>query len=421
MVTDTLSSSSPSNLAPCILQIAASFCDMADHQTSFRGGGSDNEIVLPKFKFSDNVSNAGNEPRHRLPPSLKSVRNQVTYERRPASLSDRPRYLKLPPPESTDYLALPPGGSVSHKNRFFGGQSSRRRRPVYDSVRNEGSNQVFPFTSWGGCLSPSDFYSGVQRFDNEDETDEIEHQQMLNHQAYIRKKQTTWKLEDATGVYFIKCDQTSAQWPQFDGSDGFRMTIMGERDRPGRLIAEFDVGVVTGLMRFTLPGQKSLPDDDCEDDEDVDDNALEEEEEEEEEEEKEKEEKEDTYCESDASSRSASWKRRPTTTGSRHVAKKSRSEPQTGTVPLKLLLTWRGREHGEGEIQVDTGSNRGAIQFSDARLLSFVGKMDFDIVGKGVEIEGFKIADVPVGKQPSLEWSEFSWGAHGREAVRMGH
>ncbi|RPB29623.1 hypothetical protein L211DRAFT_832331, partial [Terfezia boudieri ATCC MYA-4762] len=97
------------------------------------------------------------------------------------------------------------------------------------------------------------------------------------------------------------------------------------------------------------------------------------------------------------------------------------SEPQTGTGPLKLLLIWRGRENGEGEIQADTGSNRGVIQFSDARLLSFVGKMDFDIVGKDVEIEGFKIADVPAGKQPSSEWSEFSWGAHGREAVGRWH
>lgn len=387
---------------------------MADYEPSLYKGISDSDIAFPKFKFFDDVPSADDEPRHRLP-SLNPVGNQVTYGSRPISLCDRPSQLKLPPLQSTNYPALPPRESVSHKNRPFKGQTSRRRS-VYDPVRGGCSSQASPFTPTprGGCLNPSDFYRGarVQRFGEEDETDEIEHQQMLKHQAYVEKKQMTWKLEDAKGVYFVKCDQTSAQWPQFEGSDGFRMTIMGDRDYPGRLIAEFDVGVVTGLMRFTLPGQDPLPDDDREGDEDMDNDTIEEEEEEE----------ENDYCATCASSMPASWTQSATPTEPQHTTKKSgTSEPQTGTGPLKLLLTWRGRENGEGEIQVDTGSNRGVIQFSDARLLSFVGKMDFDILGKDIEIEGFKIADVPAGKQPSSEWSEFSWGAHGRAAVRRWH
>lgn len=330
------------------------------------------------------------------------------------------------------------GGGVNRKTGMglVTGQSVAQGYYRFQSSGYETLNTRQQFTNKQGFLTQQAGYyvntpinqqrdeDNADDEDEEDEEDITDRKQMQMHQAFVKKKQKTWKLDDATGVYYIKCDETANNWPQFVGGDGFTMTIMEDQENPHRLMAEFDIGVVAGLMRFTLPGQQPIPDNDSED-EDEDEDAHEDDDEDEDEEAEEVEIDGLLFPARSIVGKSPTGNRKRDAIGAGTQGPQSKkpctgtSEPATtGLCPLKLLFTWRGRESGEGEIEVDTGSNRGTIQFSDENLISFVGKMDISIVGRNVEIEGFKIGNVPRGKQPAARWSELSSWAHRREEVR---
>ena len=80
------------------------------------------------------------------------------------------------------------------------------------------------------------------------------------------------------------------------------------------------------------------------------------------------------------------------------------------TAKFRHNFHWRGRETGEGEIQVDTdGSNKGYIEFTDSTYTVFHGMIYIPFAGD-VHFSGYKTSGL-IGPIED-EWEDYSEAAH---------
>lgn len=205
----------------------------------------------------------------------------------------------------------------------------------------------------------------------------------------------------AVGQYIIECETISEGW---DDMGEMSLNIMFDRNG-SNLHGTFDFGILTGAIRLTSKPLKARQEqilaghDEYSDDDDTDEDTDEE------------------------TSESDSVTPPPAFTGSKRKAgasssaqpstKKSRTAAQD---PLRHNFQWRGRETGEGEIQLDyDGSNVGRFDFVDKTRTVLKGVIATPFTGPA-EFKGYKISSV-AGRQTEY-WDDF--GEDGYEEERRG-
>ncbi|KAF8242581.1 hypothetical protein K440DRAFT_664660 [Wilcoxina mikolae CBS 423.85] len=210
--------------------------------------------------------------------------------------------------------------------------------------------------------------------------DKENEERMEQHREFLAENKG--KKGTAKRCYNVFCDAIEQDWPG-DCADGLTLEIIDDSERRGSLAAEFEWGVLDGLMRFCKEGEVLEDSDSEEDDEDDDLEEL-----------------------------SGSRKRKLTSKGAKNSTKKGKKEKND---PFKLYFVWRGRETGEGEIQNDN-DQRGWIQFQDKKFLKFGGEVSVGFIGSRVKFQGFKVsADAgPINKL----WGDYSDRAYEMERVR---
>ena len=109
----------------------------------------------------------------------------------------------------------------------------------------------------------------------------------------------------------------------------------------------------------------------------------------------------------------------PTTSKQSKKAKTASSTtPSTtsATRPTRLLLQWRRREIGNGEIEVSDDYNVGYIEFLDTACTRFKGKISITFAGDDLPFEGYRFSDTHSLNKG--KWTDYSERAH--EAGRWG-
>ncbi|KAK2748940.1 hypothetical protein FQN57_007223 [Myotisia sp. PD_48] len=192
-------------------------------------------------------------------------------------------------------------------------------------------------------------------------------------------------LKKFVGSYAIDYPEVLDQWPQ--NADGMQMTVSVAKDNPEILVAGFDLGIVEGTMilspsaaalhayQVKLERRRPIPF-----------NSEEDAEEEE-------------------------------TGPPAKKPKSAKTEANTSVGPYPpLLIRWRGRETGEGEIVSGTHQNKAAmIEFLDEKGIQFKGIIDLPYVRNG-EFSGTKFdTDIPNPPEP---WSNFLEQAYEYERGR---
>lgn len=210
--------------------------------------------------------------------------------------------------------------------------------------------------------------------DHEKQLKADEEERLSEHHEFV--KQNGKKKGGPSGVYTVFCHEIESQWPDVC-DDGLTLDIGADRERKGELAAEFDWGVVDGLMRFCKDGEVF-------EDADTEDEGEYEEEEE-----------------------------APVPRARKRSNKKSAPKAKKSD-PFKLHFSWRGRETGEGEIQ-NSECNRGWIQFLNKKHLQFEGEVSIDFVGRNAKFSGYKISTDT--ENFSKRWGDYSEEAYERERV----
>ena len=212
-------------------------------------------------------------------------------------------------------------------------------------------------------------------------------------------------ISHVTGRYLVECPEIEEGW----SCGALYMTIVLDEENKGRVVAEFDFGILEGIMRLRQVDEEPLPhgddvdsegEDYCYDD-DVDDDDD-----------------DGAYGYSFNPSTSRKRKRSTAQSQPKHLqpqAKKLKPRPPpTSTEKLKLLFQWRGRETGEGEIQL--GPDQGYIEFEDPDCTTFTGLMNSEYFTKA-KLRGYQVARSD-GKRIKAAWRDFSERAHHRESIR---
>lgn len=197
--------------------------------------------------------------------------------------------------------------------------------------------------------------------EHEEQLEEDEEERLAEHHEFVKRNGK--KKGGPSGAYTVICDKIESGWPDvYD--DGLTLDIGADRERKGELAAEFDWGVVDGLMRFCKDGG-------YEEEEEV-----------------------------------------PVSRARKH-SKKSAPKAENSD-PFKLHFSWRGKETGEGEIQNSEG-NRGWIQFPNKKYLQFEGEVSISFVGRNVKFSGYKISTDT--ENFTKRWGDYSEEAYERERV----
>jgi hypothetical protein len=173
---------------------------------------------------------------------------------------------------------------------------------------------------------------------------------MQKHHNYVSRRPpiaSTFEPKDAIGSYIVECDDIREQWSDMDD---LRMDITRAGKDTADLVADFDFGVLDGMMRLAL-----------------DHSAF----------------------DKDFYDGSVGPKRRRQSEAGR-VTKKSRTS-STSTRRRRLYFVWLGRETGEGELQ-DDEENTGYLEFTDAGCTQFEAVAGLSFVGPQVKFRGFKIS-----------------------------
>jgi len=208
------------------------------------------------------------------------------------------------------------------------------------------------------------------------------HRHFLKEQG--RKAPRVESLKSYIGSYLIACQDLSAGW---DTTNDMTLDISDSSD-PHVLEAAFDFGVLEGIMllSFSEAAIKEFVIT-------LDDNKS----------------------EDDAEQLVRGKRVRKGSSKQRKKAIKSEFPKRTRV----LRLQWRGRETGEGEIQLDDDSNPsnvGQLEFADNTLANFKGFMNIPFAGDKVEVLGYKVNAKP--KQSAENWNNFSKSRY--ESERMG-
>jgi hypothetical protein len=175
-------------------------------------------------------------------------------------------------------------------------------------------------------------------------------------------------------------------------TDELRLDIH-KTDTPGVFQAEFDFGVLEGVM--ILCADEDTLNEYCMDSDDDDE--------------------ESEASDSDEEGYAVGSKRKATKP---KAPKKKKSKPRAGKKDSrKYLLKLKCRETGEGEIHYE--AEDGSIEFDDNNLASFEADADFPIVGSGISFTARKISDKPSPSE--RDWADYSERQHEIERVGRWH
>ncbi|KAJ5485151.1 hypothetical protein N7539_005139 [Penicillium diatomitis] len=184
----------------------------------------------------------------------------------------------------------------------------------------------------------------------------------------------------------------------------FDLTLeIQETDRPGVFQADFDFGVLEGIMMIcddeeTLDEycREADREDDFDDSDSLEDDTTE-------------------SSESEVETFQQGSKRKASGSGNQ-VSKKPKQRKARKTPSRKYWLRLKCREL-EGQLHFDP--EEGSIEFEDDNLVSFEGAADFPCMGQDVGFYARKISDEP--SQSSAEWRDYSERQYEYERVRRWH
>ncbi|KAK4221716.1 hypothetical protein QBC38DRAFT_521393 [Podospora fimiseda] len=242
----------------------------------------------------------------------------------------------------------------------------------------------------------------------QDEEEEREAERAAMHKEYLDsiKKQ---KSRSPVGEYIVDCDEVEGQWPdQVD--DGLTISIF-DTENPDIYQAEFDFGVIEGIMLLG-PNERALEEyvslEEAEDREDYDSEDYDSEDDEEDLED------EDNNEEEEQNNRVGS-KRKAS------VVKRSRGRPpkkaKPAGKPIKYFVRLKSRETGEGVISPD--AEKGSIKFKGSDFSAFTGEIDLSFVGRNVPFTARMVSGTASGGGKS--WSDYSHAAYERARVCRWH
>ncbi|KAL8729521.1 MAG: hypothetical protein Q9166_004693 [cf. Caloplaca sp. 2 TL-2023] len=190
----------------------------------------------------------------------------------------------------------------------------------------------------------------------------------------------------AEGKYAIDFKAIAEQWPE----DSENMTLRIARGQAQEHVGAFDFGILEGMMRFDTDQQRLLAR--CIEDED-----------------EERCETSDREMSEDCISNPPSKRKKGSISKGTRPAKRNKASSKADQ--RRLHLQWRGRETGEGEIQLgDVKSNAGYLDFIDNACTRFEGRISFDLVGKNLAFTGYKISSS--GASVTDSWSNYSESAY---------
>lgn len=238
------------------------------------------------------------------------------------------------------------------------------------------------------------FDAEVQRRRDEEASKE-RNAQMSKHEQYVIKNKSrslnaSTKVEHlAIGQYIIESDKISNGW----GKQAMSLRI--SQHGSTHLVGFFDFGVINGIMHIG-PDDKTLPHKELEGSRSS-----------------------QSEQESDEETVHAGNKRKAPANSRKEqsTSKKQRVSPKHNR---RLYLQWRGRDSGEGMIELDyDNSNVGHFEFTDSSCTSFEGVITIPAVGTSVPFQGFKISGI--GGLINDSWSNYSEDVYEQERTGRWH
>ena len=233
-------------------------------------------------------------------------------------------------------------------------------------------------------------------------------------QARSRHRAAEFSIYEIGGIYVIKCNEMGSYSSEISCNNTMRLRII--ESQRGGCVGIFDFGVITGIMlldeskerlasRVVSLEKKSEysyemqdnPSDETDDGSQMDDSSQ----------------TDDSSNELDSSKKR---KAEPVEDASRPRKKQKESKDNGGTI----FLQWRGKETGEGQIQLD-GSNEhvGQLNFPDNDGFEFEGTAAFGFIGKKIRFQGFKIQSL--AGPATRSWNDYSEAAYERARVARWH
>jgi hypothetical protein len=238
----------------------------------------------------------------------------------------------------------------------------------------------------------------------QNQKDERENEREKIHKDYLNSRRK--QKEDATpvGTYIVDCQKIERGW---DMAEDLSLDIH-RTDTPGIFKADFDFGVLEGVM--IICSDKSALDEYCaqadrDDESDWNDSMDEEESEEETDDEDSVPAKEKVKL--------GAKRNRPASKPMKRPKKHKAGQGQ----PRKYLLKLKCRETGEGMIHFE--AENGTIKFKDKNFASFEGVADLPDVGEEVSFSARKISDLPCAS--GNEWTDYSERQYEIERVNRWH
>ncbi|KZF25972.1 hypothetical protein L228DRAFT_279233 [Xylona heveae TC161] len=185
------------------------------------------------------------------------------------------------------------------------------------------------------------------------------------------KDKDNWKRA-VRGYYSIECDDITEQWDVED----MNLSIVPHQ-KEGCFQGDMDFGVLEGTMLFAFTEEQLM--------------QVREEEE---------------YGKNGGYDDEPVAGKRKAQTAATAVSKKAKTTSNT----RRLYLQWRGRETGEGEIQLDyDNDNVGYLDFTDDTCATFHGQIDISFVKSCVKFSGFRRRNTP---QTNSSWMDYSEEAY---------
>lgn len=221
------------------------------------------------------------------------------------------------------------------------------------------------------------------------------------HEAVKRssKERVKFGIADIGGNYMVRCAEIESQW---DGGP-LELDIENNSSNGANYIeAGFDFRVLEGMLRLSLNESFiSDPDSDEGGNTEQEDLGLPKSSDDHEEQEGEQEEEDIPAA-----------KRKAPAIDSRGSAKKQKTAPtKTNRQSRRVYFKWRGRETGEGEIQLNyDNENIGWLDF-DLTLASFEGETYIPFVSGMCNLKGYKMHDEP-GNPDVGSWSDYGEREH---------
>ncbi len=286
--------------------------------------------------------------------------------------------------KTVEVLAVPiPRGSGYRKGKVL--EAAEKIRDLHHDFGVAGTTEAL-YIGWDRAAVAKEAKGHAKRAERKrkQEIDERVQERRSMHSDYLREAQRA-RGKDAwspVGRYIIDCAMIESEWPK-DAED---MTLdLQETDQAGIFEAQFDFGIIEGIMMLST--SKSDLDQYCAELDRQDDSSDEEE-----------------YDDDEEDQPATGSKRKPTR-GRGRPPKKAKG---SSTKPLKFFLQWKGMETGEGMII--HAAKEGTIKFDNSKFASFTGEMDIDSVGRDVEFTAQKVSGTPIMDYST--WASYSEGAY---------